>query len=419
MSDFFSPFVDEAGFGTTRLPVRFDAERDTPQLLDALSSHVPEVRDIMASLRRSVPLAPHSGPGAIGRFYRIPNHYRSLNFVVPSRGQDEAEPSTGVVVFKGTEPLLPDFPRYLEWMLGAPFRASTLPMALHFALEMKLPPAAMWIEECVMEQHITSRIQLEYFRHYGRLARLPMPLFVFELTREQVRGYEAALRSRVSAAAFTRIEAKIADGLGIEVYYYPSLPIRTADLFVDHVKKTFRGVLSVDALERVFLDWIELLYEMLHLGYMPYAPWNYGMGSCVDTGNACIDGGFNDLLTLVPFDSIPTELLFRRSLHATMESLSNSIASVCAVASNTRAESKVDSTGTHFAYVAERLRAHVKAEHCDGHALDARLKRFFEVPTVSDVIDHVRELQGNGQDRRQFVATPVEASAAEPRVVTV
>ena len=57
---------------------------------------------------------------------------------------------SGAIVFKGTEPLLPDFPEYLDWMLQAQFRASRLPLGLHFALDMKLPPGAMWIEECEM-----------------------------------------------------------------------------------------------------------------------------------------------------------------------------------------------------------------------------------------------------------------------------
>jgi hypothetical protein len=374
---------------------------------------------MMASLRLAGPLAPNSWTGAIGRFYRIPNHYRSINFVVPPRAGSEAEGMAGVVVFKGTEPLLPDLSCYLEWMLGAPFRTSPLPMAINFALHMKLPPAAMWIEECAMEQHTTSKVQLEYLRHYGRLARLPVPLFVFELRREQVRQYESALRSRLSAAAFKRIEAKMADGLGVEVYYYPCLPVRVADLFVGDVKKAFHGALGIDVLERVFDEWIKLTYDMLHLGYMPYAPWNEGMGSCVDTGNACIDGGFNDLLTLVPFESIPSDLLFRRSLHASIEALSYSVAAVCSVASNTRSTVKIDSTGTHFAYVAERLRVHLRSEQCDRHAVDPRLTRCFDVPTVTDVIDHVREVQGVRDGERQFVARPLAAGATESRIVTV
>lgn len=79
MKDFFHPFTSSGEFGRTNLISLFDAERDTPELLDAVAAKVPEIRDIMGSLRQSVPLVPHSGVGPVGtgRFYRLPNHYRS------------------------------------------------------------------------------------------------------------------------------------------------------------------------------------------------------------------------------------------------------------------------------------------------------------------------------------------------------
>jgi hypothetical protein len=291
-------------------------------------------------------------------------------------------------------------------MLRAPFRTSHLPLGLYFPLEMKLPPGAMWIGECILEQQITSKIQLEYLAHYGRLARLPVPLFVYELTPEQVQGYEVLAQTRMSATAFERVQGKIADGLGVEVYYYPSLPVRAADLFVSSVKSAFKSALSAAALEATFNGWIRLLAEMLPLGYMPYAPWNHGMGACVDPGNACIDGGFNDLLTVVPFDSIPTEQLFWRSLVSSTQMLASSIVVMCAAATDTRPSSPSDPPAVAVAYVTERLRPHIRPERCIGHEIDPRLRRFCEMPSIEDVFRYLRETHREGNAAQFWQAPP-------------
>ena len=391
------------------LQPRFDAGRDTPALIDAVAAQCPPIREVMSSLRSSLPLAPHSRPGSMGSFLRIPNHYRSVSVVLAS--DNAVNPVAGVVVFKGTEPLLPDFAEYVDWMLRAPFRASYLPLGLHYPLDMKLPPAAMWIEECVLEQEIASAIQLDYFRHYGRLARLPVPLFVYELTSAHVQRYEAIVRARLSAAAFKRIEAKVADGLGIEVYYYPTLPVRAADLYVPDVKAAFRSDLRADVLDGTFNNWIRLLAEMLHLGYMPFAPWNHGMGACVDPGNACIDGGFHDLLTLVPFTSIPNEHLFWRSLSTSIQMLASTVIAMSSVASDVKSSSQSDPIGVALAYVMERLRAHIRSDRCNRHPVDSRLLRFFDAPSVEDVFRHLRETHRDGTPA-QFGASP--GPATEP-----
>jgi hypothetical protein len=409
MTDFFSPFTNAAGFQSARLPVRFDAERDTPALVDGLGSRCPQIRDILASLREALPLVPHCGAGPIGRFFRIPNHYRSVAFLVPSVAStgrpkaDDEEAVSGAIVFKGTEPLLNDFEPYLDWMLRVPFRSASLPLALHLALDMKLPPAAMWIEECIQEQRSTSCVQAAYLERHGRLAKLPVPLFVYELTSQQVQHYKSVVQKRLSAAALTRIETKLADGLGVEVYYYPTLPVRVADLTFRDIKEAFLPALNVTQLDAVFLGWIELLSELLQLNYMPFAEWNHGMGACVDPGNACIDGGFNDLLTLVPFEAIHSEDHFRRGLSTTIQLLASSIGGMCAAAAGVPPASSIDSTSQTFAFIWERLRAAVLAQTGEAN-LDERLRRCFVAPTVDDLVQHLRQLHRRGQDHRQFVS---------------
>jgi hypothetical protein len=244
-------------------------------------------------------------------------------------------------------------------------------------------------------------------------------LFVFELRPEQVHRYTDVVRARLSKAAFTRIEAKISGGLGVEVYYYPNLPVRAADLFFNEIRTSCASALTSQALEETFSDWIGLMAEMLHLGYMPFAPWNHGMGGCVDPGNACMDGGFNDLLTIVPFDSIPGELLFWRSLSISIQMLAGTIAAVCAIATGSSSPSAADLPASSLAYVTERLRSNVRSARCACGGVDSRLLRFFETPSVEDVFRHVREQHRDGSPAqfRQPSVTELDPVAARPNAV--
>lgn len=121
------------GCASVGLHTVFDAERSSPELIEQIAVDVPQIREVVVSLRESLPVVPNSRVGPLGRgdFYRLPNHYRSISYMLPPSGGDDQDSIKGVIVFKGTEPLIPDFPDYLDWMLGAPFRASALPMGLH------------------------------------------------------------------------------------------------------------------------------------------------------------------------------------------------------------------------------------------------------------------------------------------------
>ena len=56
MSNYFSSFLAAACASSTTVDVRFDAERDTPELVESLSTGLLIVRDILADLRRALPL---------------------------------------------------------------------------------------------------------------------------------------------------------------------------------------------------------------------------------------------------------------------------------------------------------------------------------------------------------------------------
>lgn len=389
------------------MPILFDAEVETPQLIDELAKSLPGIRATLATFRKSLPLVAHSGIGPVGRsgYYRLPNHYRSISYLLGGESSDGQRGASGVIVFKGTEPLLPDFPAYRDWMLRAPFRSSALTLGLHFPMEIKLPPGAMWIEECKAEQKISSRIQSDYLKRYGRLARLPLPLFTFKATQQQDACYEQVVRTRLPEDAVRKVEPKLRDGLGVEAYYYPELPVRVADLFVGNVREAFKQALHSGQVTLTIDAWCGLLSELLCLGYSPFTPWHRGMGACVDRGNVCIDGGFNDLLTITEFSSIPDDAALRGCAQGSVKTLAESVLALAAASIGMTSAPAIESDigALAFEYVARRVGAGVLAEARNGQRVDARLLRYFDEPTIAELLERMAASQISRRAPTQYV----------------
>jgi hypothetical protein len=314
----------QAGFGEVPSDLIFDAERDRPRIVDAVERLCPNIRQVMAGLRQRLPIASNATEGVTGQFYRLPGHYRSLCCTIPDLADLDDLWEGDVITFKGTEPLLADFDDYLDWMMTARFRGSDLPIGLHFPLVVNVPPGAVPLDECDREQRMAAAVHERHLSVYGELAQAPVPLAVHRCSRHDTTRYVDTLRRHLPPQAFERIETRANAGCGVTVSYYPTAPIRVDDLRVLSATTPGIGVAAAEG-EDTVTAWCRLFARLLHLGYMPFAPWNKGRGSCVDAGNACIDGGFADLLMLVPFESIPDDRWFRLSLLASVTMLRHTI----------------------------------------------------------------------------------------------
>ena len=136
--------------------------------------------------------------------------------------------------------------------------------------------------------------------------------------------YVDALRRHLPPQAFEQVEARARAGCGVTVSYYPTGPIRVDDFRCWPAPRPGLRIAGAEG-EDTITAWCRLFARLLHLGLMPFAPWNTGRGSSVDPGNACIDGGFADLLMLVPFESIPDDRWFRRSVLASVRLLGHTV----------------------------------------------------------------------------------------------
>ncbi len=386
MTDLLRRHAERAGFALVEADLAFDAERERPRLVRAVERRCPPVRAILAGLRRRLPVAPHAGEGTTGQFYRLPGHHGRVCCAIPDVGGPEQLWEGDVIAFEGTEPLMADLDDYLRWMLTTPPGNGDLPIGLHLPLVADVPPGAMPLDVCDRTQQMAAALHERHLTRYGELAHAPVPLAVHRCSAEDTARYVEALRWRLPAAAFERAASRARRGCGVSVWYYPTAPIRVDDLqLLAATDPQLRA--APEAGEETVAGWCRQFARLLHMGFMPFAPWNAARGSCVDPAGACIDGGFADLSTLVPFESIPDDRWFRRSLVDSIGKLSRTIAAFTGALTARPAASRDPSLDwLSLTFLSPRLLDHLEREAPAGAVLDWRISSCFRLDRLEDLV---------------------------------
>lgn len=300
----------------------FNLSSESRDIFEALVLQTPQLLESLEYLQLKIPLPKNASSNIDGRFYRLPNHNRSFCY---SLAQSRSMIDAPVLVFKGSEPLLQDFPIMIEWMLQTPLRRSSRVMADHFPLSEGKIPGALSLSEATREAQIALEVQKKHLQHYGELARLPVPLLIHSIAEEKRDKCAGLLRRKLSRSAFDRIEPLIQHGLAIYVYYYPSAPIRAnywGDLAAPQIRQFIQETLNED---EVVTEWVKLVVRLLYLGYLPYTVRNEGLGACMDFGNATLDGGFCDPDSIVPIEADMDDEFFRESAIQSLAHLQNTV----------------------------------------------------------------------------------------------
>ncbi len=360
----------------------FDAERDSPHVVAALEISCPGIREILSRLREKLPLAPDCAPRLDGSIMRLPSHYRSVCVALEDSGPDLPLYSS-VIVFKGTEPLLEDFSSYLEWMLAAEFGTRELPVGLHFPLALRMCPGSVPIDECRREQRVTTAVHTAHLQRFGSLAHAPVPLFVHEMPDKDRARYIEHIERVLPSQAFERIEGRARAGIGIEVLYYPALPIRVRDLHSQALAARVLPRIAPEVVESTIVSWAKVFARLLHIGYIPYAPWNQGWGACVDPGNACIDGGVCDLLTLVRREWIENPRVVRQCVLSSVEFFAKTVATFCEVTLGLGSDPVT--TALVLLRVRTQLLEQVRKAAAPDMEVDPAILSCFEVPSVTEL----------------------------------
>lgn len=361
--------------------IAFSLASQGKEVFDALVQRCPQLVSVLETLKGRIPLPKSTVASLQGSFYRLPNHNRSFCYRLSQTLPILESP---VVVFKGTEPLLQDFPQMIDWMLQAPLRRSTRVMADHFPLAEGKIPGVLSAKEAVHEAHIALDIQKKHLLHYGELAAVPVPLLVHSISKQRQLTCVDILRNRLSPSAFDRIEPLLQNGLAIYVYYYRSSPVR-ANYLGDLGSREFKAFAENKPDEhRCILLWSRLLIRLLYLGYLPYSVRNEGLGACMDFGNAAVDGGLCDPDSVIPIDDNTDNEFLLESVIQGFKIFQNTVERFLGISEPSSLYPSIESFAC-WQYIDHLLKNAIETERRPGLRLDNRVLDLMFPRTASNV----------------------------------
>jgi hypothetical protein len=297
--------------------ILWDLAAQAPRLHSAVKRLSPWTMSRLIDLRFRVPTAATCATFHCGDFFRLEGHHRSFYW----QGPDE------VIGFKGSEPLADDISESLK-IMARPLEASAAARLEHFPLVENKVPLAVTTAEALSEARLTARFQSCYVDRYGVLARTPLPLLVIRWPASALQRLRSRLRPLLSSQARQAVDLLLDDGVACLIYRYPGRPMRAQHLGIfldqmavsngDAVRRLHRlAELGGMCLKRGKIDpfetverWLGLAARMLGLGFFPCQPAHRGLGQCLGEQNAVIDGGFTDMGSLLPMESVPDRRSF-------------------------------------------------------------------------------------------------------------
>lgn len=313
------------------------------ELYDALVAADPAVADVYALFKTELPVQRHWAFGSQGVFTRPDRHVRAFYLEMAKL---RSVRGSGCVAIKGSEPLVDNFHHIVKrmaelwnvfsWSIGGGSRHiledwTLLNQLERFPLCEGKPPAVHPMWDAEEEATCALELQTAYFRRFGKLARIPTPLFVCRWSDEVRDRAWQALEPHLSDKTKLLVKSQIEGGLGTFVYYYPSLPLRAMHLRGGDVgpevayDKRHDFLSSLSDPRTAVEGWIKTTAEILALGWVPTDPANFSRGYCVMPQNLVIDGGIVDVNSLraVSTFSGPGQLEF--SVRETIRELTQSV----------------------------------------------------------------------------------------------
>jgi hypothetical protein len=174
--------------------------------------------------------------------------------------------------------------------------------------------------EATNESSIALEYQKAHLKRYGEFAHLPIPLLVYEWPDEVCARVRSDLLPLLSRRGADIVEHTLESGIGIYVYFYPTIPIRllfavdkyegpglTLDKDLQYIERMSN--IKRDGLDvpRIIEGWTKALVQMMAVGYLPKDPGSLLTADCMQPWNVCVDGGWVDLDSIVPIQSLLDE----------------------------------------------------------------------------------------------------------------
>lgn len=290
-------------------------------LLSRAAACAPELRRLSERFDRRLPVADSHLAYRNARMFRLPGSHRSYYFALGSPAGED-----GVVAFKGSEPLGASFGKLLADLRRRCYTPHSV--AQHLVIEEGKIPGCMSLSEALAEAHASALVHERHLQRYGEVARVPLALKVYRLDEPTGQAAEEAIRELLEPAAQRRLTELTAGGLGVLVYHYPAPPIRVRDLS-STLPTDFRArqlrLRRLLSPEHLVPAWVRLFTRLLALGLLPGGLASGRTGVCCQPQNACLDGGFVDLDSVVEItaDTGPREL--RDGLEVSLEALVDTV----------------------------------------------------------------------------------------------
>jgi hypothetical protein len=231
-------------------------------------------------------------------------------------------PDNTCIAIKGTEIFANDFIQVVT--SGSQRRAliSGLPLLEHFTVFERKAPFVVLKDEALLEANKSSAVQTAHYKTYRKLARLPIPIFVFQISEIKTTQYLNDIKNLLSASSRTELMKITEPGLAVFVYFYPGNQLRVRDLTfklqnTNNINGFFERrskVLEFCNPSDLIINWVRLLVRLLHLGYFPANRGNSLIGQSVQAQNLVIDGGFVDCDSFQNFSDVSGTQEFYESL---------------------------------------------------------------------------------------------------------
>jgi hypothetical protein len=377
------------------LETAFDIEQAAPDVFAALCKSSEYVAPALSRLRSGVPLMASAAPGIQGQFYRLKGHNRSVCWALaPDRVRSE------VIVLKGTEPLLSDFERYLDWMKMRQFGRAARPILEHFPLFEGKIPGAVFLDEARREATIAVEVQTKHLKHYNELMRIPVPLLVFRLPDERTARVISLVRERMSQPAFERVEPHLKRGIGILTYYYPGPPVRIhavgrPDFFLAGQERLFS---PQHVIETATPGWITIAARLLWLGFLPSTPLSWRLGNIFDVNNACWDGGACDVGSIYPIDKVHHDGFLARSVIGIFVALRGVLAAAFGPLAETAQDEGREVIGLYLGeFVKRAIERALATEANPSLTLDPRIRAMLGEKSLSELLMMLQVLKSDLQ----------------------
>lgn len=418
--------------------VAFRLEERAPEVAAQLIKQHPLLAAQLARLNEGYPVPPTCKPFVVRAeqdgWVRPGSHSRAFYYSTDPIVDLEQDPNLhpnaqgrGALAFKGFEPHAADIWPAMQNVAQIITRYQRV--ADHFALFERKVLLGVSLKEASGECERALELQRAHLAVYGELAHLPVPIAVLRWDDDLSQKHGNRLRKLVSERAFECVESVLEDGLGAYVYSYPVVPVRVAH-FVEASALKHGCALSPRAhltdarfppqprlarfdLIRAACDpfavidgWLKTFVRLFCLGYMPAGTTSRGpSGSSRGLGQTCnplnspMDGGFNDIDSIVPLASFEDPRMFHLCMEFSFKVLFGTIRLLLVGVENVPAESSLDEI-YYFGierYLWRRIGALLESEQRSNAKIDARVLEYLD-PTPRTIARLFSLSEPPGQD---------------------